>query len=153
MHIVHQITHHIDTRLVNSFITLDYEGRYLRRKRLETDEGEPFFVELPETKFVSDTDGFVLDDGRIIGIRSKQERLAKITHPELPLIAWHIGNRHAPCQIESDFLLIQEDHVLEEMLKTLGATVESIEAPFFPEGGAYSHRQQQSQESSSKHQT
>jgi urease accessory protein len=40
-------------------------------------------------------------------------------------------------QVGDGFLRIAEDHVLEKMLLTLGATVTSVEAPFEPEGGAY----------------
>ena len=35
---------------------------------------------------------------------------------------------------------IAEDHVLEEMVRGLGARVLHIEAPFEPESGAYGHR-------------
>jgi urease accessory protein len=40
-------------------------------------------------------------------------------------------------QIGEGFLRIGEDHVLEGMLRQLGARVSHIEAPFEPEGGAY----------------
>ena len=139
MHIAQEIIHNIDAISADGFITLDYEGRFLRRKRLVTDEGEAFLVELPETVSLSATDGFILDDRRIIAIRPKPEPLVKITHNHLPRIAWHIGNRHTPCQIEQHYLLIQQDHVLENMLELLGATIEKLEAPFTPEGGAYGH--------------
>jgi len=139
MHIAQEIIHNIDAISADGVITLDYEGRFLRRKRLVTDEGEAFLVELPETVSLSATDGFILDDRRIIAIRPKPEPLVKITHNHLPRIAWHIGNRHTPCQIEQHYLLIQQDHVLENMLELLGATIEKLEAPFTPEGGAYGH--------------
>jgi urease accessory protein len=42
-----------------------------------------------------------------------------------------------PVQVGEGFLRIAEDHVLEDMLRRLGATVTHIEAPFEPEGGAY----------------
>ena len=35
--------------------------------------------------------------------------------------------------------MIQKDHVLEDMLRLLGADIEKLEAPFTPEGGAYGH--------------
>jgi urease accessory protein len=35
------------------------------------------------------------------------------------------------------FLRIAADHVLEEMVKKLGAKVRGVEAPFEPEAGAY----------------
>jgi len=146
MHIAQEIIHNIDAISADGVITLDYEGRFLRRKRLVTDEGEAFLVELPETVSLSATDGFILDDRRIIAIRPKPEPLVKITHNHLPRIAWHIGNRHTPCQIEQHYLLIQQDHVLENMLELLGATIEKLESPFTPEGGAYGHGRTHSHE-------
>ena len=73
MHIAQEIIHNIDAISADGVITLDYEGRFLRRKRLVTDEGEAFLVELPETVSLSATDGFILDDGRIIAISPKPE--------------------------------------------------------------------------------
>ena len=102
MPIAQEIRHNINPNSADDIITLDYEGRFLRRKRLITDGGEAFLVELPETISLSATDGFVLDDGRIIAIRPKPEPLLKVTHSHLPRIAWHVGNRHTPCQIEQD---------------------------------------------------
>jgi len=153
MHIAQEIIHNIDAISADGFITLDYEGRFLRRKRLVTDEGEAFLVELPETVSLSATDGFILDDRRIIAIRPKPEPLLKITHNHLPRIAWHIGNRHTPCQIEQHYLLIQQDHVLENMLELLGATIEKLEAPFTPEGGAYGHGRTHSHEHGATHES
>ena len=40
-------------------------------------------------------------------------------------------------QVGDNFLRITEDHVLEEMVKKLGAKVSHVEAPFEPEAGAY----------------
>ena len=139
MRIAQQIVGNCDGRPADGVITLDYESRLLRRKRLVTDCGEAFLVELPETVSLSATDGFELDDGRVIAIQPKPEPLLKVTHGHLPRIAWHIGNRHTPCQIEQDHLLIQQDHVLEDMLRLLGADIEKLDAPFTPEGGAYGH--------------
>ena len=153
MHIAQEIIHNIDAISADGVITLDYEGRFLRRKRLVTDEGEAFLVELPETVSLSATDGFILDDRRIIAIRPKPEPLLKITHNHLPRIAWHIGNRHTPCQIEQHYLLIQQDHVLENMLELLGVTIEKLEAPFTPEGGAYGHGRTHSHEHGATHES
>ena len=52
-------------------------------------------------------------------------------------VAWHLGNRHLPTQIMPKGLHIRRDHVIEAMVKGLGARVIEIEAPFDPEGGAY----------------
>ena len=91
MHVAQQIIHNVDQEKPLAFVTLDYEGRFLRRKRLVTDSGEPFLVELPETVSLSSTDGFVLDDKRVVAIKAKTESLLKVNHAELSRIAWHIG--------------------------------------------------------------
>ena len=139
MQIAQQIIHNVDQDIAFACVTLDYEDRFLRRKRLVTDSGEPFLVELPETVSLTSTDGFVLDDNRVVGIKAGSESLLKVKHANLPRIAWHIGNRHTPCQVERDHLLIQEDHVMEDLLHLLGADIEKLQAPFIPEGGAYGH--------------
>ena len=117
-------------------VQLDYDGRFLRRKRLVAQSGLAFLVDLPETVSLNEGLAFVLGDGRQVRILAAPEPLLRVSG-DLPRLAWHIGNRHTPCQIASDHLLIRQDHVLEAMLRQLGATVEAIEAPFRPEGGAY----------------
>lgn len=120
-------------------VVLDYEGRFLRRKRLVATGGTDFMVDLPETVSLGPGDAFVLSDGRSIAIAPAMEPCLRVTGPVLARLAWHIGNRHTPCQIADDHLLIRADHVLEGMLKGLGATVTRTMAPFAPEGGAYGH--------------
>lgn len=120
-------------------VTLTYDDRFLRRKVLTSDGGTRFTVDLEQTTSLNDGDALVLTDGRKIGIRPAPEALLEITGPDLVRLAWHIGNRHMPCQIEADRLLIQRDHVIRDMLGKLGATLREIEEPFTPEGGAYGH--------------
>lgn len=121
------------------FCELTYEERYLRRKVLTSDSSMRFLVDLPDAEIVADGDAFALPDGGGITIRAAPEPLADVRGGNLARLAWHIGNRHTPCQVEGDRLLIQRDHVLEAMLAGLGATVTHVEEPFTPEGGAYGH--------------
>lgn len=123
-------------RLATGRVVLGYEERFLRRKRLVTAAGEPFLVDLPETANLHAGDAFGLDDGRLIEIAAADEDVLIVTG-DITRLAWHIGNRHTPCQIEPDRLVIRADHVLADMLRGLGATVEPARAPFTPEGGAY----------------
>lgn len=118
-------------------VALDYEGRFLRRKRLVGAGGTAFLVDLPEVTNLSGGEAFVLDDGRSIEVRPALEPVLVVRGASLPRLAWHIGNRHTPCQIEADRLVIRADHVLEGMLRGLGASVTATIAPFCPEGGAY----------------
>jgi len=119
-------------------VTLDYAGRILRRKRLVSDSGLSFLVDLPQATALNHGDAFQLGDGRLVRVAAAKEALYAV-YGDLARLAWHVGNRHTPCQIEADRLLIQRDHVLRDMLSGLGARVDEIEAPFTPEGGAYGH--------------
>lgn len=119
-------------------VVLDYEGRFLRRKRLTSRGGLSFLVDLAETVSIDPGDAFRLDNGQLIGVIAAMEPCLRVEGP-LPRLAWHIGNRHTPCQIGADHLLIRADHVLEGMLKGLGAKVTATMAAFAPEGGAYGH--------------
>jgi urease accessory protein len=118
-------------------VVLTYDERLMRRKRLVTAHGEGFLVDLPAVTNLDDFWGFVLDDGRCIEVLAAQEDLVQITGPDLSRLAWHIGNRHTPCQIEPARLLIRRDHVLVAMLRQLGAQISETREPFTPEGGAY----------------
>ena len=120
-------------------VSLNYEDRFLRRKVLQTVAGERFLVDLKHTTSLNHGDMFELPDGRRIAVVAANETLLQITGSDLTKLAWHIGNRHTPCQIEPDRLLIQPDHVIQDLLRLVGATVCTVEEPFTPEGGAYGH--------------
>ncbi|WP_170371727.1 urease accessory protein UreE [Ruegeria arenilitoris] len=120
-------------------VMLNYEDRFLRRRMLRTAQNEEFLVDLSQTTSLDGGDAFELADGRLIEVVAAEEDLFAVTGPDLTRLAWHIGNRHTPCQIEPDRLVIRRDHVIRDMLLKLGATVQDIRAPFSPEGGAYGH--------------
>lgn len=119
-------------------LVLDHEGRFLRRKRLPLASGGSVLIDLAETVSLDAGDALEAEDGGLIEIVAAPEPLLRITG-DLTRLAWHIGNRHAPCQIARDHLLIRADHVLADMLVRLGARVEPVTGPFTPEGGAYGH--------------
>ncbi|WP_164661363.1 urease accessory protein UreE [Tropicibacter sp. Alg240-R139] len=120
-------------------VTLSYDDRFLRRKVLTTDQNDSFLVDLAHTTSLDHGDAFELIDGRLICVVAAPEDLLEVTGDTLPRIAWHIGNRHTPCQVEDTRLLIQRDHVIRDMLDKIGATVREVVEPFTPEGGAYGH--------------
>ena len=114
------------------------EDRFLRRKVLTAADGGRFLVDLEATTSLDHDDAFVLDDGRLIRVIAAEEDLLEVTG-DLPRLAWHIGNRHMPAQIEASCILVQRDHVIRDMLARLGAGLRELRAPFTPEGGAYGH--------------
>lgn len=119
-------------------LTLSYEDRFLRRKVLGTDGGAEVFVDFAQATSLPPGGVLVCNDGSEIAIRAAEEPCLDI-RGDLPRLAWHIGNRHTPCQIETDRLIVRQEKVMAAMLAQLGATVTEITAPFTPEGGAYGH--------------
>jgi urease accessory protein len=123
-------------------IALDAHERHRRRIVLTAEHGTRFLLDLPQAAALRDGDGLLLDDGGIVRVAGRPEPLVEIraTSPEqLARLAWHIGNRHVEVQVAGDVLRIRRDHVVEAMLRGLGARVTPVEAPFAPEGGAYEH--------------
>jgi urease accessory protein len=120
-------------------VTLSYDERFLRRKRLVTDAGEPLMVDLAQTTNLEPGDALQTDDGRLVEVRAADEPVVRVIGPNLARLAWHIGNRHTPCEVQADHLVIRQDHVLEAMLVGLGASLTRVIGPFRPEGGAYGH--------------
>lgn len=120
-------------------LRLDYESRFLRRKVLKTTDGKDVLVDLAQTTSLDHGGVLVLEDGGEIEIVAAPEDLLEITGEDLTRVAWHVGNRHTPCQIEAGRLLIQRNHVMQDMLERIGASLREVVEPFRPEGGAYGH--------------
>ena len=121
-------------------VVLDFDDRHRRRMAMTGTRGLEFLLDLENAVALRGGDALVLEDGRLIEVVAAPEPLAEIrgTDPQhLVRIAWHLGNRHLPTQIMAKGLRIRRDHVIEALVKGLGARVIEIEAPFDPEGGAY----------------
>ena len=100
-------------------ISLSYEDRFIRRKKLIANNGTEFLVNLEETVSVNENNFFELENGNLIKVLSKEENLIEITGDNIKQIIWHIGNRHLPCQIEENRILIQDDAVILDMVLKL----------------------------------
>jgi urease accessory protein len=118
-------------------LSLAFERRQRSRQRAKLDSGEEIGMVMPHGEVLRGGDRVLASDGRVFEVVSAPELLLHIEAPSLARIAYHLGNRHVPVQVGEGFLRIAEDHVLEDMLRRLGAKVMHIEAPFEPETGAY----------------
>jgi urease accessory protein len=121
-------------------VVLEFDDRHRRRLAMTGTRGLQFLLDLPEAVALRGGDALVLEDGRLVEVVAAPEPLIEIRGADprqLVRVAWHLGNRHLPVQIAGRHLRIRRDHVIEEMVKGLGASVLEIEAPFDPEGGAY----------------
>ncbi|WP_424628215.1 urease accessory protein UreE [Bradyrhizobium sp. SYSU BS000235] len=121
-------------------VVLGFDDRHRRRMTMTGTRGLEFLLDLQQAVALRSGDALVLEDGRLVEVVAAAEQLLEIrgTDPShLVRLAWHLGNRHLPTQIVGKGLRIRHDHVIEAMVKGLGARVIEIEAPFDPEGGAY----------------
>jgi urease accessory protein len=121
-------------------VVLDFDDRHRRRMAMTGTRGLEFLLDLENATVLRSGDALVLDDNRLIEVVAAPEPLAEIRGADphhLIRVAWHLGNRHLPTQIMPKGLRIRRDHVIEAMVRGLGARVIEIEAPFDPEGGAY----------------
>lgn len=117
-------------------VTLDAGDRNRRRIVLAGEQGTQFMLDFPAPVTLRDGDGLVLDDGSIVAVAGAPEQLLEVcAHNALDTVrlAWHLGNRHTDVQIVGDHIRLRRDHVLENMLRGLGAHVSQLDAPFDPE--------------------
>ena len=128
-------------------VLIDFDRRHRRRIVLPTESGAAVLVDLPQAVRLRSGDGLALEAGGVVHVLARPEPLLDIhAHDAAALvrIAWHLGNRHLPMQLDpqltSTHIRIRADHVIAEMVRGLGGHVVAVQAPFDPEGGAYAGR-------------
>jgi len=122
-------------------LALPFDRRTKTRQRAVLEGGEEVAILLPRGEVLRGGDLVAASDGRIIEVVASAEAVLHITGTsprELARAAYHLGNRHVPVEVGEGYLRIAADHVLEDMLRGLGATIEPMSAAFEPEAGAYS---------------
>jgi len=137
---IHRPADHWPKEMAAGTLTLDFDARHRRRIRLTADQGEDVLLDLPKAVAMADGDGLQLEDGRWLRVQAAAEHVIEISHKDphqLVRLAWHLGNRHLPTEIQNHVLRIRPDHVIEDMLRGFGADLIKVQAPFQPEGGAY----------------
>jgi urease accessory protein len=122
---------------VKGQLVLPFDSRQKSRLKTQLVSGEEVGLMLPRGEILRGGDLVTASDGRVIEVIAEPEKLLHVETDSLAKAAYHLGNRHVPVQVGQGFLRIAEDHVLEEMLKKMGAKVSHVVAPFEPEAGAY----------------
>ncbi len=127
-----------------STIELDWDVR--QKSRFETTDslGRSIGVFLQRGTVLRGGDVLVAEDGSLVKVWAAPQRVLRITHCQnhgtpfdLIRAAYHLGNRHVPIELKPDFLQIEPDHVLADMLRAMHLIVNDVDAPFEPENGAY----------------
>jgi len=143
-----------DTAASVDAVLVDFDRRHRRRIVLRTAAGHDVLIDLPQAVRLRHGDGLRLDDGAVILVQARPEALLDIhAHDAAALvrIAWHLGNRHLPVQLMGAHIRIRRDHVIADMVRTLGGHAAEIEAPFDPEAGAYASGHSHAEAHSSAH--
>lgn len=129
-------------------LPLTADQRTVLRGRRRTRCGRDVLMQLPREGPLQPGDRLM--DGRrtmqveVVAAAESLLRVQASSTLELLQAAYHLGNRHVALELHHDELLLQEDSVLEGMLRSRGLAVSVCQRPFLPEGGAYggghSHR-------------
>jgi urease accessory protein len=121
-------------------LTLAFDARCKSRLAATLDSGEEVALLLPRGTVLRDGDVLVADDGGLVCVVAAPESVLYVRAPDvltLTRAAYHLGNRHTPVEVGADYLKLEYDPVLADMLKRLGASVDQVEMQFQPETGAY----------------
>ena len=127
-----------------NIVSLPFEMRQRSRLRVTISEGDlagrSVGIELPRGT-VMRAGVLLMGTGDVyLRVDAAPEQLMQVeadTALGLTAIAYHLGNRHVPVQLGPQWVRLQRDHVLEQMVVGLGGQVSAIDAPFEPESGAY----------------
>jgi len=123
-------------------LSLTLEQRVKARLRVTLDDGREAGLFLERGQALHDGDCLAGEHGERVHVVAAAEPVSTV-HANDPLLltraAYHLGNRHVALQVGDGWLRYQPDHVLDDMVRGLGLQVESEQAPFEPEPGAYGH--------------
>jgi urease accessory protein len=127
-----------------STVELDWDQRQKSRFGATDSAGRDLAVFLPRGTVVRGGDVLVAEDGSLVRVLAAAQPVLRITHCtehgtpfDLTRAAYHLGNRHVPIELRTEYLQIEPDHVLADMLHAMHLIVHELQAPFEPEGGAY----------------
>ena len=128
------------TDVSSTSLTLPFEQRQKSRLRVTLDNGNEAALILERGAVLRHGDLLRATNGQVIEVRAEPETVSIVSESDARLLSracYHLGNRHVPLQIGDGWLRYLRDHVLDDMVRSLGLFVEHKEVPFEPEAGAY----------------
>jgi urease accessory protein len=121
-------------------LCLTMDERTKSRLKVTLSDGQIAGLFLPRGSILREGDQVKADTGEIARIEAAKEMVSTVFSDDLLLLAkacYHLGNRHVPLQVEQGWCRYLHDHVLDEMVKGLGLSVQIEHAKYQPEPGAY----------------
>jgi urease accessory protein len=139
-----RLHHHHHPSSPPLILSLTAEERTRSRHNFVTDDRTPVYLQLPRGTILQNGDFLTSEtDDILVLVAAKPESVLTVTSEDpfnLLRAAYHLGNRHVSLEIAPTYLRLNPDSVLEAMLVQLGLQVVTEVAPFYPQGGAYSHQ-------------
>jgi len=121
-------------------VKLPFLQRSKSRQLAILENGEEVTIILNRGSVMRGGDILVDENGKFIKVVAADEQLLRVTAKntfDLIRAAYHLGNRHIPIEVHADYLQLEFDPVLRDMLNNLGVMVTEELYPFEPEHGAY----------------
>jgi len=121
-------------------LVLPFDLRSRSRFRARLVSGEEVGVQLTRGQILRGGDKLLAEDGRVVEVHAAPESVSTLRSQDARLLAraaYHLGNRHVALQVGDGWLRYGHDHVLDDMVRGLGAAITVEQAPFEPEAGAY----------------
>lgn len=122
-------------------LVLPFAERQKARQRALLESGRAVGLKLPRGTVLRGGDLIRSDCGLVVKVQAANEPVSTVRAVDpvaLARVAYHLGNRHVWVQVGDGWLRYLADHVLDDMVRGLGAEVSAESAPFEPEAGAYS---------------
>jgi urease accessory protein len=122
-------------------LSLTAQERTRARYRFRLPSGEEVLLQLPRGTVLRQGDRLGTSEGNFwVTVQAQPEPVLTVrASSPLALLqaAYHLGNRHVPLEIRVDFLRLEPDPVLRDLLEQRGLSVTEEVVGFFPEEGAY----------------
>lgn len=80
------------------------------------------------------------ENGLVVSVKAADEPVSTVSSTDPQLLsraAYHLGNRHVAVEVGATWVRYLQDHVLDDMVESLGLKVLHEMQPFEPEAGAY----------------
>ncbi len=120
---------------------LPFETRRRSRQIITLDNDEQVGIILNQGTVLRNNDLLIDDNGQAILVQAALEPVLRVTassSQQLMRAAYHLGNRHVAVEIGPDYLQLEPDTVLADMLDQLGdLNIAKVDGAFEPETGAY----------------
>lgn len=125
---------------VDGSVTLDLQQRVKSRLKTRSDSGDDIGIFMERGTILEQGDLLRDVEGYTLKVIAASESLSSIYSDDPLLLAracYHLGNRHVELQIKKTSVHYRHDHVLDDMVRSLGLDVVVESQPFQPENGAY----------------